>query len=157
MGNGMDMRSLEHCLSDIMRGVNDGGPPDHLKGEFAIFNNTIVSRRSPCVEYETRLGYIVSPRTLCPPGKVHCRIKEVSFVRSAVASPRDEEILTLVDSDNRRTPVSDSVRMNIHTHARTHTPTQTTNDNFIVLVVVGYARGRRLSSCLAHFARHDTT
>lgn len=34
LGNGLDMRSLEHCLSDIMRGVNDGGPPDHMKGEF---------------------------------------------------------------------------------------------------------------------------
>lgn len=32
LGNGLDMRSLEHCLSDIMRGVNDGGPPDHMKG-----------------------------------------------------------------------------------------------------------------------------
>lgn len=33
LGNGLDMRSLEHCLSDIMRGVGDGGPPDHLKGK----------------------------------------------------------------------------------------------------------------------------
>lgn len=33
LGNGIDMRSLEHCLSDIMRGVGDGGPPDHLKGK----------------------------------------------------------------------------------------------------------------------------
>lgn len=35
LGNGLDMRSLEHCLSDIMRGVGDGsGPPDHLKGKY---------------------------------------------------------------------------------------------------------------------------
>lgn len=34
MGNGLDMRSLEHCLSDLMRGCGDGaGPPDHLKGK----------------------------------------------------------------------------------------------------------------------------
>lgn len=33
LGNGLDMRTLEHCLSDIMRGVGDGGPPDHLKGK----------------------------------------------------------------------------------------------------------------------------
>lgn len=26
------MRSLEHCLNDIMKGVNDGGPPDFNKG-----------------------------------------------------------------------------------------------------------------------------
>jgi hypothetical protein len=32
LGNGLDMRSLEHCLNDIMRGVSDM-PPDHLKGE----------------------------------------------------------------------------------------------------------------------------
>ena len=40
MGNGMDMRSLENCLGDIMRGDNSGNPninmvgmnPDHLKG-----------------------------------------------------------------------------------------------------------------------------
>ena len=30
----MDMRSLEHCLSDIMRGVGgEACPPDHLKGK----------------------------------------------------------------------------------------------------------------------------
>lgn len=33
MGNGLDMRSLEHCLSDLMRGCGDAGPPDHLKGK----------------------------------------------------------------------------------------------------------------------------
>lgn len=33
MGNGFEMRSLEHCLNDIMKGVNDGGPPDYNKGE----------------------------------------------------------------------------------------------------------------------------
>ncbi len=41
MGNSMDMRSLEHCLGDIMRGVdgnavNSGGIPqgDNLKGQY---------------------------------------------------------------------------------------------------------------------------
>lgn len=41
MGNGMDMRSLENCLGDIMRGDNNSGNqninmagmnPEHLKG-----------------------------------------------------------------------------------------------------------------------------
>lgn len=31
------MRSLEHCLSDIMRGVGgETGPPDHLKGRICF-------------------------------------------------------------------------------------------------------------------------
>lgn len=42
------MRSLEHCLSDIMRGVGgDNGPPDHLKGMLFytfIFDNLIHSQ-----------------------------------------------------------------------------------------------------------------
>uniref|UniRef100_A0A182UX24 Uncharacterized protein n=1 Tax=Anopheles merus TaxID=30066 RepID=A0A182UX24_ANOME len=31
LGNGLDMRSLEHCLSDIMRNVGEASQPDHLK------------------------------------------------------------------------------------------------------------------------------
>ncbi|XP_055677446.1 cytoplasmic polyadenylation element-binding protein 2 isoform X2 [Lutzomyia longipalpis] len=32
LGNGLDMRTLEHCLSDIMRGVTDCGSSEHFKG-----------------------------------------------------------------------------------------------------------------------------
>lgn len=32
LGNGYEMRSLEHCLNDIMKGVNDGGHHD-FKGK----------------------------------------------------------------------------------------------------------------------------
>uniref|UniRef100_A0A1B0D8A9 Uncharacterized protein n=1 Tax=Phlebotomus papatasi TaxID=29031 RepID=A0A1B0D8A9_PHLPP len=32
LGNGLDMRTLEHCLSDIMRGVADCGSSEHFKG-----------------------------------------------------------------------------------------------------------------------------
>lgn len=45
MGNTMDMRSLEHCLGDIMRGVdgnainaNSVAQPDALKGKRIIFD-----------------------------------------------------------------------------------------------------------------------
>uniref|UniRef100_A0A182IVI5 Uncharacterized protein n=1 Tax=Anopheles atroparvus TaxID=41427 RepID=A0A182IVI5_ANOAO len=31
LSNGLDMRSLEHCLSDIMRNVGEASQPDHLK------------------------------------------------------------------------------------------------------------------------------
>ncbi|XP_055605839.1 translational regulator orb2 [Uranotaenia lowii] len=45
LSNGLDMRSLEHCLSDIMRNVGDVGsqPVDHLKGFLNCNTNTLQS------------------------------------------------------------------------------------------------------------------
>lgn len=43
MGNGLDMRSLEHCLSDIMRNVGETNQQDHLKGFLNCNSNTLQS------------------------------------------------------------------------------------------------------------------
>lgn len=39
MGNGLDMRSLEHCLSDLMRGCGDGAGNCHTKLYFRFYSN----------------------------------------------------------------------------------------------------------------------
>lgn len=36
IGNGFEMRSLEHCLNDIIKGANDVGPHDFNKGKFYL-------------------------------------------------------------------------------------------------------------------------
>ncbi|XP_038110552.1 cytoplasmic polyadenylation element-binding protein 2 isoform X2 [Culex quinquefasciatus] len=43
LNNGLDMRSLEHCLSDIMRNVGEASQPDHLKGFLNCNTNTLQS------------------------------------------------------------------------------------------------------------------
>ncbi|XP_055615707.1 cytoplasmic polyadenylation element-binding protein 2 isoform X2 [Toxorhynchites rutilus septentrionalis] len=43
LNNGLDMRSLEHCLSDIMRNVGEASQPDHLKGFLNCNTNALQS------------------------------------------------------------------------------------------------------------------